>query len=78
MGKGIKCVSDNYVDAFVRFTVTDAFVGYQDDTPASVILHVHQKSTCNCSDNEEVHFKPKFTFLALLTPYIYTGSQTRY
>ena len=56
MEKGIKYVSGNYVAAFVRFTVTDAFVGYQEDTPASVILHVHQKSTCDCFDNEEVHY----------------------
>ena len=32
--------------------MSDAFVGYQDDTAASIILHVYQ--TLNASEDDEV------------------------
>lgn len=44
MGKGMNCLKFNYFNILAicmhRFSVSDSFVGFQEDTPSSVVLHV--------------------------------------
>ena len=55
MEKGI--VAKKFVDllfAFNRFSASDSFVGYQEDTPSSVILHVSNITQDEEHDEKQV------------------------